>query len=949
MKVRRLAVIFAACSVACVAAVHAQDFAPRLAADINTKPCTTASSNPGSTQGLDAAELFRGVIFTARSRSESTQLWISDGSGAGTSQVSFKPADMGNSHPVALGPDAAIVFNGNQLWGTDGTSDHTDVYYSFVGTGPSPRGVLHGVAYFQKLVSTGNELWRTDGTSDGTWKVTALPSNTSIVAETPNKLYFTASTSAEGSELWVTDGTAVGTMLVKDIYPGTQSTSILLLGILGDSIVFRGRTPTAGNEPWFSDGTPAGTMMLKDISPGTSSSGISFEGVSTAQGVYFAATNPSKVGDNAIWKTNGTVAGTTMVAQSSTNELWSDVRAWAVTGNKVVFTSQKSGGVPSKNLFALGTSTGTVEQLTFFTDTSLTVKNSYESPASALMSLTHESVLSLWATNGSAAGTRSLGDIWSGAIYFLGQTGGMTLFQADDGVHGEELWGTDSTPEGTYLVKDIYDGAGESVPKYGLVGVAGHLFLDADDGDHGRELWTIDPVTGLAAIVKDIQPGPRDSVGGTLACTASTVLFPAAQSGASLDPWGSDGTLTGTVNLLHEDSGAVFAQWVSHQFMCQDHFAAFVCHNLFSAETYGDLALTDGTPQGTTLIDIDPSKTDELSVMGVTAARIGQSLLFKANHSMYGSEPWISDGTPGGTRLLLDINPGTPGSNPGSFLSDGNRAFFAASSPATGTEVFVTDGTGAGTIVFAEAVVGTGGSSSVPLCVLHGRLLFLATTPASGKELWISDGTPAGTTMVKEIAAGTIGISMLRTDEFGIQVLGDRAVLLLDDGVHGREPWVTDGTSAGTFILGDLNPGASGSSSYLWGRIGTWVFFAASTPDVGGEMWVTDGTITGTRLTGEIVLGAGYASFPSDGLNPLACAVGGTLYFAAYRPDVGEELFMIRPCRADFDNSGFIDTDDFDVFVRAFEAGTDNADMDGSGFVDTDDFDFFVRAFEAGC
>ncbi len=54
-------------------------------------------------------------------------------------------------------------------------------------------------------------------------------------------------------------------------------------------------------------------------------------------------------------------------------------------------------------------------------------------------------------------------------------------------------------------------------------------------------------------------------------------------------------------------------------------------------------------------------------------------------------------------------------------------------------------------------------------------------------------------------------------------------------------------------------------------------------------------------------------------------------------------------CKADFDGSGFVDTDDFDAFVFAFEAGTDNADFDGSGFVDTDDYDAFVHAFEAGC
>ncbi|MCC6425475.1 MAG: hypothetical protein IT435_01510 [Phycisphaerales bacterium] len=58
---------------------------------------------------------------------------------------------------------------------------------------------------------------------------------------------------------------------------------------------------------------------------------------------------------------------------------------------------------------------------------------------------------------------------------------------------------------------------------------------------------------------------------------------------------------------------------------------------------------------------------------------------------------------------------------------------------------------------------------------------------------------------------------------------------------------------------------------------------------------------------------------------------------------------LLMLCIADFDCSGFVDTDDFDAFVHAFEAGDDTADVDGSGFVDTDDFDFFVRAFEAGC
>ncbi|MCC6428566.1 MAG: hypothetical protein IT435_17325 [Phycisphaerales bacterium] len=63
----------------------------------------------------------------------------------------------------------------------------------------------------------------------------------------------------------------------------------------------------------------------------------------------------------------------------------------------------------------------------------------------------------------------------------------------------------------------------------------------------------------------------------------------------------------------------------------------------------------------------------------------------------------------------------------------------------------------------------------------------------------------------------------------------------------------------------------------------------------------------------------------------------------------GVSIVDFVDCPADFDHSGFVDTDDFDAFVHAFELGVDEADFDGSGFVDTDDFDAFVHAFEAGC
>ncbi len=66
--------------------------------------------------------------------------------------------------------------------------------------------------------------------------------------------------------------------------------------------------------------------------------------------------------------------------------------------------------------------------------------------------------------------------------------------------------------------------------------------------------------------------------------------------------------------------------------------------------------------------------------------------------------------------------------------------------------------------------------------------------------------------------------------------------------------------------------------------------------------------------------------------------------------DTSDADFSIAgTCRADFDLTGFADTDDYDAFVQAFEEGTLRADVDGSGFVDLEDFDTFVQWFQEGC
>src|SRR5439155_18929801 len=63
------------------------------------------------------------------------------------------------------------------------------------------------------------------------------------------------------------------------------------------------------------------------------------------------------------------------------------------------------------------------------------------------------------------------------------------------------------------------------------------------------------------------------------------------------------------------------------------------------------------------------------------------------------------------------------------------------------------------------------------------------------------------------------------------------------------------------------------------------LFFTAFRPDTGTELWKSDGTEGGTVLVKDINPGSGSAS-PSELLN-----VNGTLFFRAFHPDVGSELW----------------------------------------------------------
>lgn len=129
-----------------------------------------------------------------------------------------------------------------------------------------------------------------------------------------------------------------------------------------------------------------------------------------------------------------------------------------------------------------------------------------------------------------------------------------------------------------------------------------------------------------------------------------------------------------------------------------------------------------------------------------------------------------------------------------------------------------------------------------------GRVLLFADDGVHGNELWISDGTNSGTQIVIDINPGpNSGV-----DTMSSLAHDNKLFFSADDGVHGKEFWVSDGTPGGTVMLKDIITGSNNSvSKYSFGPefhvYNNKVYFVSLDTLGGLALWVSDGTPSGTN------------------------------------------------------------------------------------------------------
>jgi ELWxxDGT repeat protein len=782
----------------------------------------------------------------------------------------------GNGTVTLLQVNDAVA--GTEPWISDGTPAGTHRIADM-----APGGASSAIAYLgsigDRLVfaagsdSTAMEVWGVDPPYTSPVRLTGArvkaPQYTLnfqrfvlTAASIPGKVVFTARTPDLGDELWVTEGTPETTHLLFELSPGNTSVSPTEFFAAGPIAYF-----SHTRQLWRTDGTPEGTFPVSAV-PG---SGLQpFEFVNAAGRTYFFGTSGNNSGRE-LWSTDGTMKGTGRVHE---------INPGSAESSAIALTAAKS------HLFFYANSLG------------VSGLYSYDINTAELLLIAERSFTQFEALPPPA--------IVQETAFFVRTTPAL----------GAELWRTDGTLADTRLVAEIQPG-----PASGALSApapaGSSLALVADDGVTGPSVWIVDPVSGTPT---RLAPSPTWWGMHPLGLASNRLVFPVGDESYRFTAWSTDGTPNGSGPLLPAPAtGASTGSYPSRVVRIDDAGSALLVRANDGVHGFEPWTVT--TLGASLLADIRPGPDSSLTYPA-RQVHAANRAFFVASAPDSGAEMWVTDGTPKGTHITADLNPG-----PSVGFTDGpvpvtNGVVFGSRSPAYGNELWFANGST--TSLVRDSVPGTGdfflhldaqggtayfcaqpsltanplmrtdgvavqtAASPNARVLLRDRgvariptgLLFVGQTNAAGDELWVNTGGGSTASMLPELVPGEPGSDIGRFAQ--TETL---AFFPAFSPATGYELWRSNASAQGTFAL-DCLPGPESSRPAELTPAGAVLFFTAHTPAAGRELWITDGSLAGTRMVADINSGAG-SSAPTG----LIANGPGRVVFCAFSPDLGSELW----------------------------------------------------------
>jgi large repetitive protein len=526
---------------------------------------------------------------------------------------------------------------------------------------------------------------------------------------------------------------------------------------LGDGrVLFAASNPESGRELWISTGASA--VLVKDIQPGLPSGSpdrlVAFDGR-----VWFTAVTPEH--GRELWVSDGSPAGTHMAADIIPGVAGSNAEALlAINSTQLLVSARDAQG---SGMFAVSPG-GVATRLGSITYCALAglTQRLVVAATRVFFAGSEASGCEPYVSDGTAAGTFALGDLAGGAASSSPQTfavlGSQAFFTATTPATGRELWVSDGTLAGTQPVADLAPGPTNSEPS-GLIQFNGRLLFIARDAAAARRLRSSD-----GNVIDTIEPSAGFVAGAEIVRFGSEVCFAGNDGSTGTELWCSDGSALGTRRVRDLFAGTVSS--TPGNFLVANTALGL---RLFytstnSANSMSRLTVSDGSNAGTFVL------TAAGGISPIFFAAVGGQALARNGEVIDDIELWRSDGSVLGTGRLADI-----GSASGSSLisrivpsASHNVGYFTAFQSATGYELWRTNGTVAGTQPVIDLAPGP--TSGVPFDlqasfsdpartgVLGERLLFTGTDGSSGEEPWITDGTAAGTVKLADTLAGNNGL-----------------------------------------------------------------------------------------------------------------------------------------------------------------------------------------------
>jgi ELWxxDGT repeat protein len=666
--------------------------------------------------------------------------------------------------------------------------------------------------------------------------------------------YYINSDSRYGVELWRTDGTAEGTHVIRDIAPGVAA------GVSEHSLLtFNGKiyflaTDGSGERIWTTDGTAAGTHTISDYVFASDRLNRYTKTAVGRNGFYISRF------DTPIVFSDGTSTGTKLLTVAGTSDWLGDPLNMYAHGGQVFFDAQRNGG-------------------------------GYQ----------------MWVADGDTANPLTADGEGIFERVSIRQDDGRMLFATAGGAPGyQTIWKWDQQ-QNTAVKLLVADG--QRFSQFRVIGDT--LYAIRTLTDNTTEVWAVDLETRSPVLIKSFASRQVEGIERSVATQIKIVkvngqaMLHVASLGTSDQLWNTDGTAAGTTLATTLPFGSVYLAWpeaipqyigyVSHPYPRQFIEAIEEGGRLYLGlngvtNIRWQLWVTDGTTAGTIKLGEDllasPSSTAPYGIGGsqLNASLFGWAssgnyqfevwtgsagkVYFSADVEGFGIEPWVTDGTVAGTKMLADMNQQRYSSGPQFFVGRDHDVLFTIAAvgadgvPNGGRVLARTDGTSTGTSAVASLSPSNIGSKARKFVQLGDRIYFIGDTGQYTDNFLIVYDPVGGTASRVVLNSYTMSV---RGDEELIRV-ADRIYFVNDNG--GRN--LMQIGAAGTVSKVDLT--ALGHEGFRDIRalvdFKGQLVFATCSDDYIWELWKTNGEeferITSTEGLPKIY-NLPYAAFVQNG------------------------------------------------------------------------------------